>query len=67
MSWQQNEKYVNEKLVELSQDLKDIKKSLVNINIEIARLQTKAATYGGIAGAIPAIIVLIIEAWSKMQ
>lgn len=60
-NWERNERYINEKLSELSQDLKDIKRSLVETNIEVAKLQTKAATWGAIAGVIPAIIILIMD------
>jgi len=65
--WSRSEMYINAKLDELSQDLKDVKASLVHTNLGVARLQTQARMsgfiFGGIAGLVSALIAVFIEGW----
>lgn len=61
--WNRYELHINSKLSEISQDLKDLKGSLAQTNIEVAKLQTQAKMSGFIFGAISGFISSLLTGW----
>jgi len=59
--WKSWSRYVLKELENLSDENKELKSEVAKISIELSQLQVKAGLWGGLAGAIPIIIVLLLK------
>ena len=55
------ESYLLQVTKEVSTDVKEIRKEIQTVQVEIAQLKVKAGIWGLAAGAIPAAIALILQ------
>jgi hypothetical protein len=63
-SWEEHRLLVTESLIELKDDMKEVRKAQEQIRQEIIMLKVKSSLWGGLAGTVPAIVVGVM-AWLK--
>jgi hypothetical protein len=64
LSWEEHRLLVTESLLDLKEDMKEVRKAQEQIRQEIIMLKVKSSLWGGLAGTVPAIVVGVM-AWLK--
>ncbi len=56
--WKEYKIYIQNELKSLNDDMKDVKKSLSEIKVDIAGLKVKASVWGIMGGMVPALLMI---------